>query len=63
MTCKYCKQGMKLQHGVHLGEVEMHRCTRTELTLEPMTKGPKVRDTWHQPEKRKDLPFVTEGGV
>jgi hypothetical protein len=61
MTCPHCHRGTHLQNGVHLAELEMHKCERSELTLEPMTDTPKIREVWHQPGKRTDLPFTSEG--
>ena len=53
--CPGCARGLPLHFGIHIAELEMISCTRSELTLEPMTK-----DTWHQPEKRlkSEVPFV-----
>lgn len=57
MTCKHCQNGTPLQHGIHMMEQHMERCTR-ELSLEP-----KTQDTWHQPEKRekRSVPFTCGG--
>jgi len=56
--CTGCTRGLPLHAGIHTGELEMIYCTRSELTLEPMTT-----DTWYQPEKRirNDAPFVCGG--
>lgn len=63
MTCKHCQAGIHLQHGVHLGECEMHRCedfsVTHKLALVPKTEGPATRETWHQPAKRRtSAPFT-----
>jgi hypothetical protein len=57
MTCPHCQRGTHPQHGIHLDELEMHKCDR-ELTLEPMTQDPAIREVWHQPARRTDLPFT-----
>lgn len=57
-NCKHCQQGIHLQNGIHMGEVEMHKCER-ELTLVP-----KERDTWYPPSRRqpdKEPPFTFGG--
>jgi hypothetical protein len=81
LTCPHCQRGTHLQNGVHMGELEMHRCMSAPmadgakefiwelygqslervLTLEPMTNTPKIREVWHQPARRTDLPFTSEG--
>jgi hypothetical protein len=60
MTCPHCQRGTPIQNGIHMGELEMESCER-ELTLEPMTNTPKIREVWHQPSKRTDLLFTSEG--
>jgi hypothetical protein len=60
MTCPHCQRGTPIQNGIHMGEVTMESCKR-ELTLEPMTNTPKIREVWHQPARRTDLPFTSEG--
>ena len=58
--CKHCQRGIPLQHGIHLSELEMVKCERSNLALEPME-----RDTWYQPGKRRkeNAPFVVGGEV
>ncbi|MDP4546510.1 hypothetical protein [Marinobacter sp. MDS2] len=62
MTCKHCQAGTHLQHGVHLGECEMHRCEDSSVT-QKLALVPMERDTWHQPGKRvqSDAPFTFGG--
>ncbi|WP_417518796.1 hypothetical protein [Marinobacter sp.] len=60
MTCKHCQAGVPVQHGVHMGELEMHKCER-ELALVPKEQTPRVREAWYQPSARKDLPFTCGG--
>jgi hypothetical protein len=60
MTCPHCQRGTPIQNGIHMGELEMDRCER-ELTLEPMTATPALWEVWHQPSKRTDLLFTSEG--
>jgi uncharacterized protein (DUF983 family) len=59
-ACPHCQRGTHLQNGVHMGEIEMHKCDR-ELTLEPMTDTPALWEFWHQPARRTDLPFTCGG--
>ena len=56
--CKHCQSGVPLQHGIHLSELEMVKCERSDLALEPM---PKVK--WYQPKKKVAVPFTCEGSV
>ena len=47
---KHCQRGIPLQHGIHLSELEMVKCERSDLALEPMEPVPKVK--WYQPKKK-----------
>jgi len=57
--CKHCQRDIPLQHGIHLSELEMVKCERSNLTLEPMES-----DIWHQSDKKlkSKAPFTFGSG-